>query len=72
MKTKLIGQIHDDAVADVPVEEFNDYVGLCTDVITRQLKKHWKFIITPMRVEAEATPVGGSWYEKKEVEEWQK
>jgi len=66
MKTKLVGQIHDDAVSDVPEKELENYIELTTDVITRQLQKHWPFIITPMRVEVEVTPVGGSWYEKKE------
>jgi len=66
MKTKLIGQIHDDAVADVPEKELENYIEIALDVITRQLKKHWPWIITPMRVEVEVTPVDGSWYEKSE------
>ena len=66
MKTKLVGQIHDDAVSDVPEKELENYIELTTDVITRQLQKHWPFIITPMRVEVEVTPIGGSWYEKQE------
>jgi DNA polymerase I-like protein with 3'-5' exonuclease and polymerase domains len=66
MKTKLIGQIHDDAVSDTPEKELDDYINLAMDVITKQLPKHWPWIITPMRVEVEATPVGGCWYEKKE------
>jgi DNA polymerase-1 len=65
MKTKLVGQIHDDAVADVPDSELEDYIEIAMDVITKQLRKHWPWIITPMRVEVEVTPVGGSWYEKE-------
>lgn len=68
MKTKLIGQIHDDAVSDTPEKELDDYIELAQDVITRQLPKHWPWIITPMRVDVEVTPVGGSWYDKKKYE----
>lgn len=64
MPALLVGQIHDDAVADVPDNILNDYIGMSMDVITRQLPKHWPFIITPMVVETEVTPIGGSWYEK--------
>jgi len=66
MKALLVGQIHDDAVADVPVRELKNYVELAQQVITIELKKHWPWIITPMRVEVETTPVGGTWYDKTE------
>ncbi len=62
----LIGQIHDDAVGDIPDTELDDYIEMAMDVITKQLPKHWPFIITPMVVEIEATPIDGNWYEKKE------
>ena len=67
MKTKLIGQIHDDAVSDTPDKELNNYIELALDVITVQLPKHWPWIITPMRVEIEVTPVDGSWYQKSTI-----
>lgn len=66
MKTKLIGQVHDSIVSDTPNKELNDYLELATDVITRQLKKNWPWIITPMRIEISMTAVGRSWYETKE------
>ena len=66
MKTKLVGQIHDDAVSDVPKRELSNYIEIALDVITIQLKKHWPWIITPMQVEIETTEIGGSWYEKQE------
>jgi len=66
MKTKLIGQIHDDAVSDTPEKELQDYIEIAMRVITVELKKHWPWIIIPMKVEVEVTPVGGSWYDKKE------
>ena len=68
MKSLLVGQIHDDAVADVLKRELKNYIEIALDVITNQLKKHWSFIITPMRVEIEITEINGTWYEKKEYE----
>jgi DNA polymerase I-like protein with 3'-5' exonuclease and polymerase domains len=68
MKTKLIGQIHDSIVSDTPEKEFKDYLELAQEVITVQLKKHWPWIITPMRIEVSTTPVDGNWYEAKEYE----
>lgn len=65
MKTKLIGQIHDDVVSDVPDNELKNYLEIATDVITVQLEKHWPFIITPMKVEVEVTPIDKSWYYKE-------
>jgi DNA polymerase-1 len=66
MKALLVGQIHDDAVGDVPKKELKDYIDIALEVIIEKLPKHWPWIITPMRVEVEVTPIGGSWYEKKE------
>lgn len=65
MKAMLVGQIHDDAVGDVPERELKDYVEIAQQVITIDLKKHWPWITTPMRVETEVTPVGGTWYQKE-------
>lgn len=65
MKTKLIAQIHDDAMSDTPEKELENYIEIATHVITIELKKHWPWIITPMRVGIETTEIGGSWYSKK-------
>lgn len=66
MKTKLVGQIHDDAVSHTPEKELQNYIELALHVITIELRKHWPWIIVPMKVEVEVTPVGGSWYDKRE------
>jgi len=67
MKTKIVGQIHDSIVSDVPDKEFKDYLEISNDVMTKQIVKHWPWIITPLEVEAEASPVDGSWFEKKAI-----
>lgn len=66
MKSRLIGQIHDSAVGDVPEKELKDYIDIALNVITVELKKHWSFISTPISAEVEVTPVNKSWYEKSE------
>lgn len=66
MKTKLIGQIHDDVVSDTPENEIKDYIDIALEVIEVDLRKHWSFIITPVATEVEITPINGSWYEKQE------
>jgi len=66
-KTKLVAQIHDSILADVPTEEVDWYLATLNDIITCRLPEAWKWIITPMIAEAEVVPVGGSWFDKKEV-----
>jgi DNA polymerase I-like protein with 3'-5' exonuclease and polymerase domains len=65
-KTKPIGQIHDSVLADVPEEELQDYLHLVKKVTTKDLLKHWKWIIIPMETESEVTPIEGTWYDKKQ------
>ena len=67
MKTKIVGQIHDSIVSDVPDKEFKDYLEISNEVMTKKIVKHWPWIITPLEVEAEASPVDGSWFEKKAI-----
>lgn len=38
-------------------------------IMTQDIRKHWPWIIVPLEVEVELTPVDGSWYLKKEVVE---
>ncbi len=67
MKTLLIGQIHDSLVADSPKGEVKDYLAIAKQVMTEDIRKYWKWIIVPLTIDAEITPVGGSWYEKKKI-----
>jgi DNA polymerase-1 len=64
MKAKLVGQIHDSIIADVPENELQDYLWLVKTIITEKLPKAWRWIIVPIDVEAEVCPPGGSWYDK--------
>jgi DNA polymerase I-like protein with 3'-5' exonuclease and polymerase domains len=66
MDTLLIGQIHDSLLADVPEDELQEYLDITEEIATRRLPAAWDWIIVPIEVEAEVTPLRGNWYEKAE------
>ena len=66
MRTLLVGEIHDDIIADVPEDEIQEYLELTHKIITIDLPKAWKFINIEIEAEAAVTPKGGSWYDKEE------
>ena len=68
MKTLIVGQIHDSIVADVHTDELDSYLSKAKTIMTQTLPEEWKWIEVPLEVEAEITPINGTWYEKKEQE----
>ncbi len=68
MQSRLIGQIHDSGVFDVVPEEFDELVVLINSVMTKRIRKQWPWLIVPLLVEAEASPIDGSWFDKATVE----
>jgi DNA polymerase I-like protein with 3'-5' exonuclease and polymerase domains len=66
MKTRIIGQIHDSLIADVPVTEIKQYVEICEEVMAVRILKAWPWIKTPLNVEVEIAPVGGTWADLEE------
>ena len=66
MGTKLISQIHDSIIADVPLGEVDDYLRLANDITTRRLAEAWDWITVQFKIEAEMTAT--NWYEKESVE----
>lgn len=67
MKSLIIGQIHDSIVGDVHGKEKQNYLEIVQQVMTIDIRKHWKWINVPLSVEAEVAPVGGTWYDKQKV-----
>lgn len=65
MGAKIIGQIHDSIIADVPLPEVNRYLKLAQEITTTRLREHWDWITVPFEVEAEIAYT--NWYEKKEI-----
>jgi len=67
MKALIIGQIHDSIVADVPDSEVEEYLAIVKNVMIKRIQKAWKWIIVPLEVEVEMSPIGGTWFDKKKV-----
>ncbi len=66
MRSKVIGQIHDSMIIDLHKDEEQDVLTKAWQVTTKELPKHWKWIVVPLSVEVEASPLGGNWWDKKE------
>lgn len=63
LKSKLIGQIHDAIVLDVPPDELKKVSWLLQKIMVEKLMENFDWIIIPIAIEIEATPPGGSWNE---------
>ena len=63
----LIGQIHDDMLADVHPDEFDDYIKLTDRIEKIDIVKHWPWINVPLDVETEYSDIDGNWYSMKEL-----
>jgi DNA polymerase I-like protein with 3'-5' exonuclease and polymerase domains len=67
MKSLVVGQIHDSIISDIHPKEKQAFFDIMIDITQNRLPKAMPWIITQMEIEAELCPVGGSWYDKKEV-----
>ena len=65
MKSRLIGQIHDSGLGDVPDKELQNFLDISKKVMTVDLLKHWPWICVPLESESDVTPAGYSWHEKQ-------
>jgi DNA polymerase-1 len=66
MRSRIVGQIHDSVIADVPLDELQDYLDAAKHITNVALPKAWPWIIVPLDTEADVCPVGGSWHEKRQ------
>lgn len=66
MKAKIVGQIHDSLLGDVPEGELQNYLEIVERVATKDIRKHFKWLIVPLEIEYEICPPGTSWFSKKE------
>lgn len=67
MRTKIINEIHDSFLGDVPTNETQAYIEICMDGIAA-LNRHWKWLVVPMVGEFELAEPGASWAEKQKME----
>jgi DNA polymerase I-like protein with 3'-5' exonuclease and polymerase domains len=61
----LVGQIHDSVLLDCRVEAVGEVVAKAKAVMTVDMPKAWPWVVVPMSADADVTPPGGSWWEKK-------
>lgn len=66
-RSKVVGQIHDELTTDEHGDEFHKNQEVIPRIMSEDIRKHWKWIIVPLSVETDATPVDGNWYTKKGV-----
>lgn len=66
-KSKIIGQIHDSIVLMMHPSELNTILRRAYYIMEHEIRDKWPWIIIPLSVETEASPVDGSWYLKKEI-----
>lgn len=67
MRSVIVGTIHDSILFDAHKDELEDVMRMSRKIMTDEIRNVWKWIIVPLEVEFEASPVNGSWWEKKEV-----
>jgi DNA polymerase-1 len=65
MKTVVVGQIHDSIVADVHEDELQDYLAMTRQIMLKDIRREWPWIIVPLEVEQEVAET--NWFEKKKV-----
>lgn len=65
-KTRVIGQIHDSIIADVHASEYDEYLAVAKRIMTEDVREHWKWIVTPLEIEAEVAH--DNWFNKKAIE----
>jgi uracil-DNA glycosylase family 4 len=69
MDSKVIAQIHDNAIIDCCPDEHDEVKKLCTRIATQDIREAYPWIIVPLAIEWESTEIDGSWYAKKETNE---
>lgn len=67
MRTKIIGQIHDSILADVPRGELQDYLSLAREIMVAEIPRRWPWIIIPLEVECEVAEE--NWHTKVKWEQ---
>ena len=69
MESKVVAQIHDSIVLNLHPDELETVLKKAKQIMCVDVRKHWPWIITPLVVETELAPPGGSWGAKAKQEE---
>lgn len=63
MRSLLVGQIHDSLLLDATEDELEDVINMAVKIMTKDIRKHWDWIVIPLDVEVETTRT--NWHEKE-------
>jgi DNA polymerase I-like protein with 3'-5' exonuclease and polymerase domains len=67
LNSRVIGQIHDSMVIDLDPAEEEYLLPKIQHIMCVEIKKHFKWIIVPLKIEAEISKIDGNWAEMEEV-----
>lgn len=67
LESLIIGHIHDSIIDDFVPDELKHILKHARQIMCDDIREHWPWINTPLKIEAEVAPVDESWYRKKEV-----
>lgn len=63
----IIGQIHDSIVLDIVPRELEELKPIIKKIMCVDIKKEFDWIILPLDIEADITPIDGSWDKQEEI-----
>ena len=64
LRTQLIGQIHDEIIADGPDDELEEVVTDIQYIMSERIREVFPWIIVPLPTELSLTHINGNWYGK--------
>ena len=65
--SKIIGQIYDSIVFDLVPDEQDHIIETVNRIGTKEIRKEFDWIIVPLSIDFEVTPIDGAWNEKEKV-----
>lgn len=67
MGTRIVGQIHDDVIAEVVPEELDEFNAIKRRIMCEDIRTAFPWLIVPLEIETEVSAVNGNWSEMKEL-----
>ena len=66
-RSYLLGQIHDEIMANIYADELQGVLNTAVDIMERQIRERFDWINVPLVAEPELSPLNGNWTEMKEL-----
>jgi len=63
IRTKLVGQIHDELLEDINPSEEKEVISITKDIMCNKIREEHDWIIVPLDVDSEFTEIDGNWYD---------